>query len=109
MAKRKLTLQDLERIVCEESDSDVDFEDSGSEYSTESSDDTESAPEANHNLNVPNDNESESTIQWVNVSANASQDFEPKYRYPAERDCKIFIDFFDDCNEYKVFSKIWMY
>lgn len=93
-------------------DSNVEFEDSGSEYLTESSDDTESAIDTddNHNVTWKHDgkyDEWHPVAQWVNFTADGLQDLKPNYEFPNERDCKILPDLTDNCNEYKVFSKVF--
>ncbi|XP_036344060.1 piggyBac transposable element-derived protein 4-like [Rhagoletis pomonella] len=100
--------------MSEESDSDVNFEDSGSEYLLESSEYTESASEADDNINAATEpteinDEILSVAQWVNVAPDNSQNFNPKYEIPTERDCKILLDFAHDCTEFKVFSTIFPY
>lgn len=53
MSKKKSLLLKILSVLYAKIQTDGDFEDSGSEYSTESSDKTESCSEIGDNLNVP--------------------------------------------------------
>lgn len=91
--KRKLTHQELQPILCEESDSDVDFKNSVSEYSTETSNVIgrfRSAAEIDCNRNMPCDivgknGESQPVAYWVNVTPDGCLDFQPKYKLLTKR------------------------